>query len=190
MNESELQVFRDCLQLQLLIHTGMQHRDVVKLCYQAAWGAEHLLSDLSGAADYFATEYSGVSPTEEPLYEQISRDICRVNLGAWKRTGMPSEWLFRMFAGTVFRSDGTARMQAYLHTAEEVLRDSGWEMHHWDSFLQSYEDEGMPPVRHTPEYRAQEQPAYRIVGTEFVKLLPLLQKIHEAPKEHTPLHFP
>ena len=50
--------FTTCLQEQLRLHPAMQPRDVIKLCYQAARGAEHLLADLTRARAYFDQEYA------------------------------------------------------------------------------------------------------------------------------------
>ena len=157
---------------QLQAHPSMQSRDVVKLCYQAACGAEHLLSDLEGARAYFEEEYASVPHKEEPLYEQISSKICRVNLGAWKQSGMPSEWLFLMFSATKFSGVGKSVLPAYLKAAEEVLRQVGFDMDAWSAYMAEYRAMGMPAVRHTEAYRRAEQPAYRIVATEYVKQLP------------------
>lgn len=164
-------IFQNCLRQQLQAHPSMQPRDVVKLCYQAACGAEHLLSDLNGARRFFEEEYASVPATEEPLFEQISEDVCRVNFGAWKRMGLPPEGLFRMFTETVFQSDGKQRLTAYLSAAEAVLSEMDFDMETWRAFLSDYQKDGMPAVRHSVEYRAAEQPAYRIVGTQWIQSL-------------------
>ena len=165
-------VFQDCIRQQLAAHPSMMPRDVVKLCYQAACGAEHLLGDLGGAKAYLEEELASVPEREEPLFEQISAEVCRVNLGAWKRTGMPSRWLFRMFTATVFQTDGKQKLSAYLDVAEKVLQEANFDMDAWRTYLTDYKEQGMPAVRHTEQYREAEQPAYRIVGTQYLKLLP------------------
>ena len=48
--------FEVYLKQQLALHPSMQPQDVVKLCYQAAHGAEHLLSDIKAAEKYFYQE--------------------------------------------------------------------------------------------------------------------------------------
>ena len=169
--------FQACLKEQLQRHPVMQARDVVKLCYQAACGAEHLLSDMSGAYQYFCEEYEGLTPYDGDLYEQISQDVCRVNMACWKYKGLPKEWLFRIFTGTVFDADGKARLEAYLSAAEEVLNAEGFDMPAWYAFLEIYRADGMPAVRHTEAYRAAEKPAYRIVNTAYLPLLPVLERI-------------
>lgn len=78
----------------------MEAQDAVKLCYQAAFGAEHLLQDKTAAYQYLEQEYAALEAGSDPLYEQIHPGMCRVNLAAWKREGMPLEWLFGMFVET------------------------------------------------------------------------------------------
>ena len=168
--------FREYVLQHLALHPAAQMQDVLKLCYQAACGAEHLLGDLEGAKAYFEEEYASVLPTNEPLYERISEGVCRVNLGAWKQRDLPKEELFRMFAGTVFSSDGKQRLTEYLDTAERVLRESGFDMAAWQSFTEAYKQDGMPAVRHSEAYRKAEQPAYRIVDAAYIpKLMQLNQ---------------
>ena len=48
--------FSQYLSEQLNTHPEMAPRDVFKLCYQAARGAEHLLRDTTVAEGYFAAE--------------------------------------------------------------------------------------------------------------------------------------
>ena len=93
--------FTTCLREQLRLHPSMQPRDVIKLCYQAARGAEHLLSDTTRARAYFDQEYA-VTPADDalPLFESISEKVARVNIAAWKTANLPAEWLFRMFVHT------------------------------------------------------------------------------------------
>ncbi len=164
-----MELFKQLLSAQLAAHPAMEVRDVVKLCYQAANGAEHLLEDLSGAERYFYEEYEAVSVSDEPLFERISEQVYRANLGAWKREQLPPELLFRMFTGTVFQSAGPERLRAYLTAAEEVLRGCGFPMEAWAEFLTDYIARGLPPVRHSEAYRAAEHPAYRIVHADRVQ---------------------
>lgn len=163
-----MNVFQECLRQQLTAHPSMQPRDVVKLCYQAACGAEHLLSDLEGARKFLDEEFVSVLPREEPLYEQISEEICRVNLGAWKQRGLPAEELFRLFTATVFHADGKQRLIEYLSVAEAVLQETDFDMDAWKAFITDYQKDGMPAVRHSEQYRTAEQPAYRIVSAELL----------------------
>ena len=77
--------FTTCLREQLRLHPAIQPQDVIKLCYQAARGAEHLLADTTRARAYFDQEYAATpADAARPLFEPISENVARVNLAAWK----------------------------------------------------------------------------------------------------------
>ncbi len=162
-----MKTFRDCVTAQLRQHPSMQPQDLLKLCYQAANGGDHLLTDLAGATDCFWAEFQIVSPTDEPLYEPISDDYMRVNLGAWKRAELPGEWLLRLF----LKGSGVkCSLIAYLNVVD-ALNFPGWQ----DARC-AYTAQGMPAVHHSDGYRQQEQPAYRVVSRTYEGCLSILQK--------------
>ena len=49
--------FETYLLEQIQMHPALQPQDIWKLCYQAAFGPEHLLNDLQGAREYLEKEY-------------------------------------------------------------------------------------------------------------------------------------
>lgn len=181
-------LFQTCLAQQLKLHPSMQPQDGVKLCYQAAYGPEHLLNDLDGAWRYLEAEFNRVSPTEGALFEPISPDICRVNLSVWKERGLPPQWLFRIFAASCKARENAGKLfSEYLQQAEEVLREHAlFPMEAWDAYLQEYKRIGMPAVHHSTIYREQEQPAYRIADRRFCKLIPILEKAVAYAKKAKP----
>ncbi len=170
----------DYLAGQLLLHRSMRPRDMIKLCYQAAFGAEHLLGDPAAAQAYFEREFASVTDVAQPLYEAISLDCCRVNLSAWRARGMPAAWLFRLFTES---ATGTTGAQA---TFERLLRDAGalctvgrapFSPDDWAAALDAYWRGGGGAVHHSEEYRAAERPAYRLVNAAFIRLFPLLEQM-------------
>ena len=164
---------------QLRKHPSMQPRDVIKMCYQAAHGAEHLLLDSDRAWNYLKREYDEVIASDDVLYEQISDKVCRVNLAAWKLKGLPIEWLFRMFvASCKIEENATEQFIEYLQKAEKVINsgDVGFAIAEWEDYLCEYKKIGMPAVHHSEEYRKHERPAYRIVDSRFCRMLPILEK--------------
>lgn len=179
-------VFKEIFSRQLSNHPSMRAQDVIKLCYQAAYGAEHLLSNRSAAWDYFKTELEGVPEKEETLYEQISEDVVRVNLSAWKKKGFPGEWLFNMFVSSCkVNSNGAALFEGYLESATAVIEKSKTEFtaEEWKNALSEYRKSGATAVHHSSEYRLNEKPSYRIVNSGFVKAFPVLEKIKECLRE-------
>lgn len=190
--------FRYYLKEQWKLHPSTQPQDVIKHCYQAAFGAEHLLTDMEKANAYFYKEYHAFSGQPDlSLYEPISDDFCRVNLAAWKAGKQEPEKLFALFAASVCRDDtsGTADNPApvcttpddfanassssvsrkavflkYLSEAEALVHanETPFTKKEWDTFYSAYQKSGMPPVHHSEAYRLAEHPAYRLVRREFL----------------------
>lgn len=173
--------FETYLLEQIQMHPSVQPRDIVKLCYQAAFGAEHLLQDWEKAKQYLQAEYETTAAEELPLYECISDEVCRVNLAAWKFHGLPVEWLFRMFAAAEKKEQREALFLEYLQRAEQTLPKLPvkFSMEEWQAYLLFYQKEGLHPVHHSPQYRACEHPAYRILDRKWLRLFPLLKRIAE-----------
>ena len=170
--------FITCLQQQLRLHPSMQPRDVLKLCYQAARGAEHLLSDLTRARAYFDQEYAA-TPADAtlPLLEPIGPEVARVNISAWKAANLPANWLFAMFVhSATVAPHGEDPLAAYIDQAAAVVADL-WADNTWHETLAAWQEAGMPAVHHSEAYRAAEHPAYRIVKRQFSCILPILERL-------------
>ena len=164
--------FGDCVREQLRRHPSMRPEDVLKLCFQAARGPAHILEDLPAARKYFDAEFAAVAPRRgEVLYEIVSPDFMRVNLGAWKAAGLPPEWLFAMFVASAQNfDDADAVLQKYLAAAESLLDG---EMR---SRFAELRKSAVAAPRHSPAYRAAEAPSYRLASTRFLHVLPVLLK--------------
>ncbi|MFA6845498.1 MAG: hypothetical protein WCR02_07215 [Sphaerochaetaceae bacterium] len=173
--------FEQGLRQQIAYHPSMKAQDVVKLCYQAAFGAEHLLQNERMAKKLFRLEFCSVAKNEGMLFEQISVDICRVNLAVWKKRGLPPLWLFRMFSLSI--SDGGADREGEflknLKVAERLLEEGvlPFSKSDWQDYQQRYMQEGIQAVHHSETYRREEHPSYRIVNVRYLRLFPLLEKL-------------
>ncbi len=166
---------------QAVRHPSIQPQDTYKLIFQAVFGAEHLLQDKVAAYDYFQKEYERVVPKEEALWEQIGHKVYRMNLGAWKKRNLPAKWLFQMFVGSVERGEtlGAEAFWQYVEEAKEVVKEAVFSFS-YEEFLQyaiKYEKTGPKAVHHSEAYRAAEQPSYRLVSGEYIRLLPILERI-------------
>ena len=160
--------FKDYLDHELNTKKSMELRDVIKMCYQAAFGAEHLLEDLDRARKYFNEEFESVEERDVPLYEYISEDVARVDLGAWKATGMPKEWLFDIFVMATKESyGGESKMLENLAYVEELMPDI-------KGLIEEYKTAGIRPVHHSSKYREENHPAYRLVDRKHLRLVPVL----------------
>lgn len=164
---SEIPSILPYLTSQLRAHPSMTPLDVAKLCYQAAYGAEHLLADPERARGYLARELDSVTPCEDvPLAEAISPEVCRVNLAPWKARGLSADRLFAMFSATAsVTRGGRDLLLSYLEEAEALILtgDTSVSPEAWREFMTAYEAAGYPAVHHSEAYRAAESPAYRIV---------------------------
>lgn len=171
--------FEQYLMQQLAMHPSMQAQDIVKLCYQAAYGAEHLLSDLNAARNYLEKEYAQTEANDIALYEAISDDVCRLNLAAWKFKNLPTEWLFRLFAASSRIKGGSKELFSdYLQTAENIVKQehTGISTKDWQTYITEYRKSSMSAVHHSSQYREHEKPAYRIVNAKYIRLFPLLEQ--------------
>ena len=165
--------FQTYLLEQLKKHPSIQPQDVLKLCYQSAFGAEHLLRDAEKAKAYLQAEYDAVTATDIPLYEPVSADIVRVNLAAWKYQGIPAVWLFRMMVYSAAEIPGGEPLfRTLLQKAESVVPFPA----EWKAYTEEYLKGDLSPVHHSESYREKEQPAYRIIGSHFVRIFPILQE--------------
>ena len=163
--------FEKYLCAQYKVHPSMTAQDTVKLCFQAAYGAEHVTLDVDAAEKYFYDEFERTEPRDIPLFEQISPEVFRVNIAAWKCTSLKKEWLFKMFCDCVRVKSGSHELfKTYLDIAKKVLAKCDF-----DTFLKTY-DGGA--VHHSEEYRKAESPSYRIVDKRYINLIPLLKMIN------------
>ena len=157
---------------QLKRHSSMQYQDALKLCYQASFGAEHLLSDLNRAKAYLETEIASIEPSDELLFEYISNEICRVNLGAWKKRNLSIDELFVAFCNSAcVREDANDTFFSYLQIAERVMenRKNDFSIKEWREFINEYLDGGLHAIHHSEEYREAEKPSYRIINVNQIK---------------------
>lgn len=153
-------------------HPSVKPQDVIKFCFQAAYGAEHLIEDKKSAEKYFFDEYEKTEPADIPLFEQISRDYCRVNFSAWKNAGYSPYVLFEMFIKTAENSHfNNIEIEEYIKIAENVISksDVNFSKSDWDLYVENYLCNGISPVHHSEEYRKAEKPSYRIILYEILK---------------------
>ncbi len=209
--------FAEVLLAQCALHPSLTPQDAIKLCYQASFGAEHLLHDPIGAKAFFLQEFAAVRPEDtplEPLIEKISADFCRINLRGWKAQGLPATWLFSLFlqsttplASTAIAghtapqahttisgassppSDdtsaaGVAAPFAECMAALRAVCAAGqlpFSSAALEAYLTPYLAAGIRAVHHSESYRAAEQPAYRLIRSCFLPLLPLLERLATLP---------
>lgn len=174
------------LREQIAQYPFMEPQDVYKLAYQAAFGAEHLFTDLDAAKVYFMKEYADTPAKEGALYEQIGKDVCRCNIGAWKYRKLPPQWLFEMFAHTAQyqHNGGEADFFSNLEIAHKLVREGCFcfSEQDWLNYGEQYQKGGIRPVHHSKQYRDKAKPAYRLICQRYIRLLPILEHMAALPQ--------
>ena len=166
--------FENILKAHAAAHSSMMPVDMIKLCYQAAFGAEHLLADRDRAKQYFDREYEVTPPTDEPLFEEISENYCRVNLGAAKMKSISPEDLFEAFFRTASeKSELFGSFESRLETVGKLTKSGSlpFTPDEWEGTLSEYRALGVGPVHHSEKYRQAEHPAYRVIAKKYINEL-------------------
>lgn len=156
------------LKKQIQLHPSMQMQDVLKMCYQAVFGVEHMLADINKAKQYFVQEYEATPASfSVPLYEPISEDFCRINLAAWKARNLDPEELFELFVTSAnYKVLGTRTdLNNCAKSVEKIIAKGllPFSLTEWKEYYTTYKNNGMNPVHHSDLYHQAEQPAYRLV---------------------------
>lgn len=162
----------------------MEPQDAVKLCYQAAFGAEHLLTDPDAAARLFAREWAQTAPAAGSTAERIGPCFCRLDLAAWKERGLPGDWLFRLFTLSQPRPEGRTAFASALAAADALVAAGAlpFSPAAWRTYRAAYAAGGIRPIHHSEGYRAAERPAYRVADARLLRLLPLLELLAARPQ--------
>ena len=165
--------FYSYLEQQLALHPSMQLQDIVKMCYQAVFGPEHMLTDIERARTYFMQEYEATpADYSVPLFEPLSDTFCRVNLSAWKANAYDADKLFELFLFSAkSKTSGTETdFDLCAQDVEKIIAKGllPFSLEEWTEYYATYKKNGMHPVHHSDTYRLAEQPAYRLVCTDLL----------------------
>ena len=188
--------FLSCFAAQAAAHASMQTRDALKMSFQAAFGAEHLIADEASARAWLENEYAE-TPEDgaAPLFELLSPDCARVNLAAWKAQNIPLSWLGNLFLLSARenakqdKADRDAAFAAALDAVRALSREGAlsFSAQDFDAFVGEEYARGMHAVHHSEAYRAAEKPAYRIVSGTYVRLLPLFTALARLASQPFPV---
>ena len=171
--------FKTCLAEELRAHPEMGDDDVLERCFQAAYGGGYITGLSNSPEKRFRFEYDSARICGELLFEVVSPDFMRVNLGAWKERKLPPEWLFEMFSASAVRfDDGDAFLARYLEDAERTLEG---EMR--ERFRQRKKFvKGKGQVIMKDALRVGLPLSYyRLVSTRFLHALPVLMRASALP---------
>lgn len=163
-------------------HPGMEVRDAVKFLYQSYMGGGHLIPDESAASDHLEAEWAQVDAAPAaPLGESLGNGLFRLHLDACKGMGLSPFTVNRLFFLT---ARSTAPDPQGLSDALDLVYTLPFPRETIADALTQYRVQGCPLVRHSETYRELYSPAYRIVFSYYVNLIPLLSAIDRQMAEH------
>ena len=163
-------------------YPNMTVQDAVKLLYQRAFGAEHVVRDAQASLAWLAQERAGVPfDPEAALLEPLGNGLCRVHLAALP-PALKNETINRLFVlgAQAHRGDKSGFEQALCTL--RALAQAGkapFSLSEADEYLKTYRAAGCPSVRHSTQYRAQYAPAYRVMPESMARFLPLFCAVDE-----------
>lgn len=154
-------------------HPELLPQDIIKFCFQAAFGAEHLLSDKEFAGKYLHEEFSNTKAMDIPLYELLSDNYCRVNIAGWKYRNLSEESLLDLFFESVSNSKYSVKEDIcyVFKLAADVIFDNCSKdfFKAWKDTLDEYIRSGIHAVHHSDHYREVYSPSYRVVSLSLLK---------------------
>ena len=140
-------------------HPALRPRDAIKLCYQAAYGAEHLLPDPAAAREYLRRELNAcAADAAEPR--------------AWKARAYPEDALLALFLQACApRPDGAVRLTALFSDVAALCAQGllPFELAQWQAELTDYRRQPPHAVHHSEAYRTAEHPCYRLASTAALR---------------------
>lgn len=165
----------EVLKQHLAAHPAMTAQDAVKLVFQARLGVGHLLRDPSAAMQYLLHELDTMPPQDgEPLYEAIGPDYIRLHLRPAKAMGWQPSWLLQMMLHTAGTQPAFSRTHAVNEARAAALHCGLFSEAEVQQAVQPLLDSDTWLPSHSEAYRAAYAPAYRVVSSAFIPLLPIL----------------
>lgn len=154
-------------------HPELQAQDVLKFCYQAFFGPDHMLVDEKWAKLLFFDEYGLSRDPGSELYENLSDEFCRVDLQAWKNAGLDGDLLFSIFISSCDKRSGEEDFMQFLSCGcSNLIKTEFPRLYEpWKEYLVSYLKEGIHSMHHSIRYRNAYHPCYRVVRRALLPIL-------------------
>lgn len=170
--------FEKFLRQELKDHPEMECIDLLKFCYQAAFGTD---TESGRSKKDFFYEFNRIMPDDNlDLIRVTSPDTARVNLAAWKAAGLPPEWLFRMTVMDPDFSDGKEKLQEYIQIAARIIpeRKMNFSAAEFQEFAGKFPVDQLKNIAHGTNYLT---PAYRLIHSRNFNAIPVLKKAAALP---------
>lgn len=166
---------------ELLINHSKEYpkltpRDLFKFIYHGVYGCEHMLTDLQAVTEFIKKEFSDTSKALLKKSEPLDGEYSRVHLG-YLKDGLKAETLGKLFFLSASENNGSIRiLEDKLSIALKLSAENAFPFSHNDflSELEKWKNCGYPAIHHSAEFGKTYRPAYRVISSKYVRLLPLL----------------
>ena len=171
-----------CLYDHYVNFPDMDVQDAVKFLYQHCMGPGHLISDEKAARARLEEEWNALpADPDAPLAYPLGNDLCRLNLNKCKALGLSISTVAGIFFLTAHQFSPNPQG---LEESLELVRSLPLPHKAVDDYLRQYRAQGCPMVSHSPRFREEYHPAYRIVSKYYVNIIPALAAVDRAAAEH------
>lgn len=168
---------------------GLEIQDVFKFLYQSCLGCEHLVTDYERVVAGIKTELSRAAMDYLPDLEMLGEGFFRYHLKKLQE-GLSAETLGRLFVlSSRMEAPGISFLERNLKDmyslakrkfipfpADEVQKKILW-----------WKDNDLRPCHHSEKFNSVFHPAYRVLSSSFLKILPLLTLIDKECLDGSPV---
>ncbi len=179
--------FHEILKTHINRYPLMEPCDAVKLIYQATFGPGHMVPDEDTAYERILSEYDRCRHDEVHMYTESLGETTRIYLNS-EYTEAELRIISKMFFASAayfnksYDSADEARkteFESRLGILEEMCRGGKFSFTSaaLESYLKSYCAAGFPVVSHSDTYRNAYSPAYRVVDSRYIGLIPCILRI-------------
>lgn len=165
-------------------YPALEPGDLLKGLHQSTFGCGHFVTDRAAGLALLCRELE--APELRTDVELLDGPYCRVHLGYLKETGLAPETLFRLFVLSAEKSSGDRSVLEEKLAALLSLAEAGklpFLLEETAAVVETWRQAGFPACHHSERFRAAYHPAYRVIGREFLWLLPLLAVIDQKRAE-------
>lgn len=153
--------------------------DYIKLLYQNEFGCGHLCPDGADVLSFLTEEWDNIGHfPHTPLFDDIGNGLCRLNLGALRKSDLPlAARAFVLSAQTPRGSDSSFREKLLL--LDQMVQNSQLPLdgRQAASVIKDYLAGGVRPIHHSESFRERHAPHYRVVELPFAVFIPVLQEV-------------
>lgn len=160
---------------------SLETQDAVKFLYQHYMGPGHLIDDEATALSRLKSEWDCVIPDPDaPLFHPLGNGLCRLNLNRCKADNLSVFTVAKIF---ILTARHFVPNKQSLEQNLELINSLPFSQDAVSEYLNQYRAQSCPMVSHSPRFRQQYHPAYRIILSRYVNILPALSAIDNALKE-------